>query len=395
EDGLSRCHELLARQAWETETLSRQAAADQQAALGKESARLRAGGPVTNTDLEESLRAADREASELSQDVQRREKAIAELGADLQKVLEYMMKVNIKAAGGMGDHLTEEDFIPDGVRAHLSLGRYGEEHLDCLCRKYKLLANREAESELPSPSVVAQLEELPEGEEPFEPLVMAECQDKADLDTSALWLEPEGRVREAGAARRASDLMMTEAPTSSLEEEGKLLQEALSFELNRFTQVIAQDTGSIAHKGPAWDLLIAVTQGNLEVVKSLLPVQVTSRTKRRPVWQQAIEKLGWTAFHLAAVNGDCALIEVLKEDMVERFGHHSAISQATSGTRLPPLGVACLASHAEAARSLLLGMAAVDVWDVRGNGALHWAQMGGLEKEITPLLLAARADPEA
>ncbi|CAE7944120.1 unnamed protein product, partial [Symbiodinium sp. KB8] len=104
-----------------------------------------------------------------------------------------------------------------------------------------------------------------------------------------------------------------ERTTSSLEEEGKLLQEALSEELNRFTDVIARARDS-AKRGPLWDLLIAVTQGNVEAVKALLPKQdaVTSCWSEGSSWQ-AVDKFGWTPFHLAAVNGDCAVLACLKE----------------------------------------------------------------------------------
>ena len=72
-----------------------------------------------------------------------------------------------------------------------------------------------------------------------------------------------------------------------------------------------------------------------------------------------------------------------------------ALGSATSGTGLTPLGVACLAGHAEVARELLRAMAPVDVRDARGNTVLHAAQMGGIEKDLMPSLLAAKADPEA
>lgn len=414
---------LLEFQEEETESLSRQAVADQ-----KESSHLRMRGPVANSELEESLRSADREASELSQDVQRREQAIADLSQDLRSVLEYMITVNIRAAraaGGIGgiDSLTEEEFLPNGVRAHLGLGRYGEEHLDFLFRKYKLQIARKADDliDLDASGAKSSLERL-DGRDPEAclqeerqgkegPLVVAEWEDLDDMSTSLL----QGSI-ESSLGTQAdppplpiSDLRsVIDGSTSSLEEEGRLLQEALSVELNRFTQVngslpmyaqrsyvIARDAESISHKGPAWDLLIAVTQGNVAAVKSLLPVQATSRTKRRAVWQQAVEKMGWTPLHLAAVNGDSDLIECLKEDMVDRFQHHrAALGTATSGTGLTPLGVACLAGHVEAARQLLQGMASVDARDARGNTALHWAQMGGVEQELMPLLLAAKADPE-
>ena len=35
----------------------------------------------------------------------------------------------------------------------------------------------------------------------------------------------------------------------------------------------------------------------------------------------------------------------------------------------------------KAARQLLQGMASVDARDARGNTALHWAQMGGVEQD--------------
>ncbi|CAK9079569.1 unnamed protein product [Durusdinium trenchii] len=382
----------------ETEFCSRQARADD-----KESYRLRMGGPVANSELEESLRAADKEASELSQDIQRREEAIAHLSQDLRNVLEYMIKVNIRAAGGFGNHLTEEDFLPNGVRAHLGLGSYGEEHLDHLFRRYKMQMANDALSS-PAESLQSQVAEALDApvQQSEEPLMVAECQDEDDQNTTASWLgeESDERYRAPLQASLAplpvSDMkIVMEGATGSLEEEGKLLQGALSSELNRFTRVITRDAESISHKGPAWDLLIAVTQGNIEAVRALLPMQARSRTKCNPIWQQALEKLGWTHFHLAAVNGDSNLIECLKEDMVDRLQHHRvALGTATSGTGLTPLGVACLAGHVEAAQRLLEGMAPVDVRDARGNTALHWAQMGGIEKEMMPLLLAAKADPQ-
>ncbi|OLQ13570.1 hypothetical protein AK812_SmicGene2429 [Symbiodinium microadriaticum] len=115
------------RQKWETETWSQQ-----------EAIRLRQGGPVANTELEEAICEANREASTLQADVQRREEAIAHLSQDLRSVL--------------------EDFLPNGVRAHLGLGRYGEEHLDSLCRPP--IENSEEDAEAPAP-----------------PLQVAECED--------------------------------------------------------------------------------------------------------------------------------------------------------------------------------------------------------------------------
>ncbi|CAE8583304.1 unnamed protein product, partial [Polarella glacialis] len=133
EDQLAYCRRALVIQEWEVDNFAKMAAEAKE-----ECERLRRGGPVTDSDIEEALRAADREASELQVDVQRREKAIDSLNLDLQHALEYMIQTNINAAGGPTPYLTSEDFLPSSVRDHLGLGKYGADYLARLLRKFEL-----------------------------------------------------------------------------------------------------------------------------------------------------------------------------------------------------------------------------------------------------------------
>eukprot|EP00913_Durusdinium_trenchii_P015731 g14784.t1 len=157
----------------ETEFCSRQARADD-----KESYRLRMGGPVANSELEESLRAADKEASELSQDIQRREEAIAHLSQDLRN------------------------------------------HLDHLFRRYKMQMANDALSS-PAESLQSQVAEALDApvQQSEEPLMVAECQDEDDQNTTASWLgeESDERYRAPLQACLVTSLLLACPPSFGLQ----------------------------------------------------------------------------------------------------------------------------------------------------------------------------------
>mmetsp|Transcript_21918 Transcript_21918/g.58046 ORF Transcript_21918/g.58046 Transcript_21918/m.58046 type:complete len:134 (+) Transcript_21918:1044-1445(+) len=111
-------------------------------------------------------------------------------------------------------------------------------------------------------------------------------------------------------------------------------------------------------------------------------------TRRSGVSSAAL--LGWTPWHVAAGFGQPAIIECLKQDMVENTGHYVVLSSRTTRMGLPPLGIACLLGRVDVVQSLLLGMAPVDSRDFRGNTALMWAIAGRHHEKLVPLLLEAR-----
>merc|ERR1719272_2653230 len=90
---------------------------------------LRDDQELPDTEAEEALRMADMEMSEHHENVQLREKEISALSTDLKNLIEYMITVNIDAAGGPADDLGPEEFLPSEVRQHLNLGQYGISHL--------------------------------------------------------------------------------------------------------------------------------------------------------------------------------------------------------------------------------------------------------------------------
>ncbi|CAE8696709.1 unnamed protein product, partial [Polarella glacialis] len=367
-------------------------------------------------DIEEALRAADREASELQVDVQRREKAIDSLNLDLQHALEYMIQTNINAAGGPTPYLTSEDFLPSSVRDHLGLGKYGADYLARLLRKFELEmasgacqepskhslgdAFRNSSNAAPGPLPPDPTPLSPHGATNNLPLVAADWEgdweeDGADPDVWNSPMETDQSTRLPRPASFGSDLG---PPSHSLEEEGRLLHEGLAAELQQLTDSLASGPGSAGAKQPLWEVMMAAARGDELAVKAWLP-KLGAKGLSRGMGggdEADFEKLGWTAWHVAAVHGRCGVLECLKEDMVQRATHHRlALGQPTSGTGLPPLGIACLAGEVRSARSLLLGMAPIHARDARGNTPLLWAQMGGRARELVPLLLAAKADPEA
>lgn len=95
-------------------------------------------GGMPDTAAEEALRASDMEVSELQSDVQQQENHIACLSSDVKSVLDYMMIVNIDAAGGPSKDLAPEDFLPSEVRNHLNLSEHGKSHLSILLKKYEI-----------------------------------------------------------------------------------------------------------------------------------------------------------------------------------------------------------------------------------------------------------------
>ena len=64
------------------------------------------------------------------------EKKLAALRSDLRAVLDFMMRVNIEAAGGPSEDLTEEEFLPPEVLEDLGLSKPARKLVVDLLRKY-------------------------------------------------------------------------------------------------------------------------------------------------------------------------------------------------------------------------------------------------------------------
>jgi len=209
-----------------------------------------------------------------------------------------------------------------------------------------------------------------------------------DGDADAVTPLPVGATATESAAEGAK----FEGPRSaSFAEESGMLREAMAQELLHLADTLAPaaDSTNVYSSEPACELMRAAAQGDEAAVRRWLPrVPAAGSTGKEPF-------LGWTVWHVAAAYGQCGVLDLLKEDTFQKGGHHFAVLNRRTRMGLPPLGVACVTGRVEAARSLIMGMAPVDVRDVRGNTPLLWAAAGGQACALVPLLLDARADAEA
>jgi len=196
----------------------------------------------------------------------------------------------------------------------------------------------------------------------------------------------------ATSTESAVEAAKFEGPRSaSFAEESGILREAMAQELLQLADTLAPavDSKNAYSSEPACELLRAAAQGDEAAVRRWLPqVPAVASTSGEPF-------LGWTVWHVAAAYGQCGVLDLLKEDTFQKGSHHFAVLNHRTRMGLPPLGVACVTGRVEAARSLIMGMAPVDVRDVRGNTPLLWAATGGQARALVPLLLDARADAEA
>jgi len=164
-------------------------------------------------------------------------------------------------------------------------------------------------------------------------------------------------------------------PSARFQEEAQLLRDCLACEMRHLRDLLCIDSDIEVVLDPSRQLLRSVAVGEAD-------------THRSGVSSAAL--LGWTPWHVAAGFGEPAIIECLKQDMVENTGHYVVLSSRTTRMGLPPLGIACLLGRVDVVQSLLLGMAPVDSRDFRGNTALMWAIAGRHHDKLVPLLLEAR-----
>jgi hypothetical protein len=59
------------------------------------------------------------------------------LGADLDRVLGFLIRSHIEAAGGPSAHLSAEDCFPSTIKASLDLSEYGKRRIDVLLTKHQ------------------------------------------------------------------------------------------------------------------------------------------------------------------------------------------------------------------------------------------------------------------
>lgn len=396
---------------------------------------LRDDQDLPDTEAEEALRSTDKEVSVLQQDVQRREKEISALSLDLKNLLDYMICVNIEAAGGPADDLGPEELLPIDVREHLNLSEHGKSHLSLLLKKYELhmlegdgkesfsQGKDDAMQSLPRPSPKSRsrvsdgnqlvrgeglfsqslMPELPEfrsgnqklGSEVIEhaPIVAAGLGEE-EMEADWEWQDdvPEDGVEESirqAAPAPSIEGNADDTPNAvSFNEERQLLREGLAEEAQQVATALGMGTDDVAQQRPLFKFLRAVASNDHVLVHELLPKFVNAGADED---DQSL--FGWTAWHIAAWSGHTTVLECLKEDVYQRGAHHlDALSRPTA-MGMPPLGVACLRGQVDAVRSLLLGMAPVDARDVRGNTPLLWALAGEQTERLVPLLLATRADP--
>mmetsp|Transcript_69919 Transcript_69919/g.138435 ORF Transcript_69919/g.138435 Transcript_69919/m.138435 type:complete len:1008 (-) Transcript_69919:204-3227(-) len=209
-----------------------------------------------------------------------------------------------------------------------------------------------------------------------------------DGDTDAVPPLPVG----AAATESTAEAAKFGGPCSvSFAEESGMLREAMAQELLQLADTLAPaaDSKNVYSSEPACELMRAAAQGDEAAVRHWLPRGAAGGNTSEEAF------LGWTVWHVAAAYGQCGVLDLLKEDTFQKGGHHFAVLNRRTRMGLPPLGVACVTGRVEAARSLIMGMAPVDVRDVRGNTPLLWAAVGGQPRALVPLLLDARADAEA
>eukprot|EP00927_Polykrikos_kofoidii_P000254 TRINITY_DN10102_c0_g1_i2.p1 TRINITY_DN10102_c0_g1~~TRINITY_DN10102_c0_g1_i2.p1 ORF type:complete len:739 (-),score=128.66 TRINITY_DN10102_c0_g1_i2:134-2233(-) len=99
---------------------------------------LHAKGPVSTSVVEEVLQERARQIVALKTNVTSQEEALRRLNADLRRILDFMMRVNIEAAGGPAYDLGKEDFLPGDVLDQLNLSPNGQGCVKGLVKKYEV-----------------------------------------------------------------------------------------------------------------------------------------------------------------------------------------------------------------------------------------------------------------
>mmetsp|Transcript_7944 Transcript_7944/g.17633 ORF Transcript_7944/g.17633 Transcript_7944/m.17633 type:complete len:1009 (-) Transcript_7944:189-3215(-) len=301
-----------------------------------------------------------RQVDALKEDAAAQEQKISLLKADLRGLLDFMMRVNIEAAGGPSQKLGQEAFMPQPVVDSLKLSSHGHHIMQKLVRKYQAF--------------------------------MATC-------------EPEVPGTLAPALCSSEDVKALtpatmELPTSSIEEEALLLRGRLTDEMERVAKVLsASDQGVPNRARRHRELLRVAAWGDGKALRKLISKDASSSSSSTDAGTGAdpgSSLCGWTPWHAAAAHGQRSMIEVLKDVAVA--GGVDALTDAmekTTTSGWTPLGVACIQGHAEAMEALLEAKASVNVTDARGNHPLIWAVAAedSVSGTLVRRLLEARADP--
>lgn len=342
--------------------------------------------PESERADEQEILAMDRQVSQLRADVEAREQEMADLAEDVRRALSFMISTNIEAAGGPSPALGDEDFLPLSVREHLGLSNFGREQVSLLCRRFELMVTTSCEGSTDQPPVCKEpLQAAPVEavQVPVEPVQFVDHFEVAD-----------GFTVEERQQPTVVPLLLRGSATTSLAEEADCVRDEFAEELLQLEQAL--DDNSDPDASPLQELLRAARGGKLAEVQDCLWRSEACGLLEGEESITGFQACGWTVWHVAAAFGRTQVLELLKDDMVDRGAHHLAVlGQCTEQIGLTPLGIACLAGHVEAAKSLLKGMAPVDIRDSRGNTVLHLALFGAKATVLVPLLLDARADPEA
>eukprot|EP00933_Yihiella_yeosuensis_P046591 TRINITY_DN42166_c0_g1_i1.p1 TRINITY_DN42166_c0_g1~~TRINITY_DN42166_c0_g1_i1.p1 ORF type:complete len:939 (-),score=211.99 TRINITY_DN42166_c0_g1_i1:21-2663(-) len=376
EDELARMHKLLA-----SRHMGHQIAKQLAEEAAAELAQLRRSkGHVSSKVAEEVLTEQKKRIAALRADTQAQDDRLLRLGADLKSVLDFMVRVNIDAAGGPNQRLSREALLSEKVKSEIKLSDIGKAYLEELLSKYEVgLAERRGEKP-PSASV---------------------AKGSNATGTPAAGATPSLSASTAALLQRRPppELPKHELPTSSFAEERQLLRSRLAEEMQQVASVLVNEASRDGQKEPAHEeLLRAAAWGEVATVQELLQLARDSSTNAAG----SALLCKWTAWHSAAAHGQASVLEFLTgiPMPVEASSSSSGIDSEALGRRtaggFPPLAVACLRGHAGTVRCLLRARACLDDRDDRGNTALHWAAATGSDKtarEMALVLLEAGADP--
>eukprot|EP00927_Polykrikos_kofoidii_P067164 TRINITY_DN62684_c0_g1_i1.p1 TRINITY_DN62684_c0_g1~~TRINITY_DN62684_c0_g1_i1.p1 ORF type:complete len:1095 (+),score=177.78 TRINITY_DN62684_c0_g1_i1:376-3660(+) len=383
-------------------------------------------GPCTESELQEKLRDADKEMSELQVLVEDQDKAVHLASSDLESIIKYMMTTNIDAAGGPSPNIGSDDIFPQSVRGHLNLSTEGHRTIELLLKRFEQTMAEQGLRRL------SDAQHAPTPGEPITPLLPAESYpEHAEgrlIENVGVWdysaqeqqnatsevvsgedvmfsadayagfdAKPSANVGEQPESQAEKKVVEEEVvtPSKNFDDERSVLASGLQKELRFLTECLA----GAMKTSHSMELLRLAALGDVEAVKKLLVVEQApppSSVANLKDTASSHTLLGWTAWHSAALRGHCSVLEALKDHAYQRGEHYLQPMEAQTAMGLPPLGVACLSGEVEAVQCLLRGMAPVDarVRDSRGNGPLLWAAMSGASDTLTPMLLQARADPD-
>lgn len=381
--------------------------------------------PTDPEDVAKAMQTADQEAAALEGIARGQDEELDTLEDDLCEVLGLLLSSGLPIA--QASSAGSADSSGAGLSVRLALSEEGRRCLAAVEeQRGRQDGQRNARKDSPNKKVLdAALDDAtdevgapthasPSGDA-GPPMVAAGCDE--DGGDAAIWEEAAGLGAVGGRIAEAMEDIDGEAAplggrvAHDLQEEGDILREELTAELETLADVLAKQplgggdgaaASSDAGEGaaaefeapqPLREVLRAAAGGDARRVKAWLPC--IGGAGGLSVDEEDPAVLGWTTWHVAAAYGQVRVIEILKEDMVERAVHHRAALGRRTRMGLTPLGVACLTGQVQAAKSLLLGMAPVDSRDARGNTPLLWAAIGGQAGALAALLLNARADPEA